>query len=194
VQSGTALDQLSHANVDSPTGRDGRALNGFGLGRRRETVCPSVPLSWPGVLTVSPMVTLPARKIAQHRYGGTAARGSNMRSYWLMNQHGDDGPTALVETDGRMRISNVLRFGPSITELDDQQAIWDRVIGKVGPSLKPFVAASTIDEKGIEPHPDLVHAGTDAPPSGARSRTTQQGTGAGRTGGGKTHRGSRGER
>ena len=50
-----------------------------------------------------------------------------MRKYWLLNQHGADGPTALVETDGSMHIARILRFGPDITELDDQQAIQERV-------------------------------------------------------------------
>ena len=117
-----------------------------------------------------------------------------MKNYWLLDRHGSDGPTALVQTDGRMRITKVLRFGPRVTELSDQQRIWDQAIGKVGPTLKPFVAASTIKEKGIEPHADLVHTGTSALPNGTKSQSSQQASNMGRIGSDKTHRGSRGER
>lgn len=82
-----------------------------------------------------------------------------MRRYWLIDQHGGDGPTALVETDGRLHIVDVLRFGPSITELDDQQKIWDKVIDRVAPTLTPLVEASSVDEEGVAPHPKLRREG-----------------------------------
>lgn len=78
-----------------------------------------------------------------------------MRKFWLMDQHGSDGPTALVETDGRLHVVRVARFGPSITELEDQQRVWDQVIGRVAPTMKPCLKASAVDEKGIDPLPDL---------------------------------------
>lgn len=120
-----------------------------------------------------------------------------MRKFWLMNQHGADGPTALVETDGRLQVVNIVQFGASITELDDQQKIWNDVIGKIAPTLKPFVDASTVDETGIEPHADLRRTGPGG--SGATNRASrrdggQQGGGAGRASSGPTRTGSRGER
>lgn len=78
-----------------------------------------------------------------------------MRKYWLMNQHGSDGPTALVEIDGRMKIVNIVKFGPDITELEAQQQVWNDVIGRVGPTMKPFVEATKITEEGIDAHDDL---------------------------------------
>jgi hypothetical protein len=72
-----------------------------------------------------------------------------------MDPEDHDRPMALVVTDGRLHIVDVLRFGPSITELDDQRAVWDLVIGRVAPTMTPAVDASTIDEEGIAPHPEL---------------------------------------
>lgn len=120
-----------------------------------------------------------------------------MSKFWLVDQHGGDGPTALVETDGRLQIVDVIRFGPAITGLDDQQEVWDRVIGRVAPTMKPVVSASSIDEEGVAPHPELARDD----PTGARSvnragrRTGGQHQGAaGRVGGGPSRRGGRGER
>jgi hypothetical protein len=62
---------------------------------------------------------------------------------------------ALVETDGSLHIVDVIRFGPSNIELDDQQVVWDLVIGRVAPTLTPALDASAIDEEGVAPHPDL---------------------------------------
>jgi hypothetical protein len=62
---------------------------------------------------------------------------------------------ALVETDGSLHIVDVIRFGPSNIELDDQQSVWDLVIGRVAPTLTPALDASAIDEEGVVPHPDL---------------------------------------
>ncbi|MCP3988377.1 MAG: hypothetical protein GY724_04840 [Actinomycetia bacterium] len=120
-----------------------------------------------------------------------------MKKFWLMDQHGADGPTALVETNGRLRVVDVLRFGPSITELDDQQEIWDKVIGKVAPTLKPFVNASAVDEEGVAPLPDLQRAdhGDAGSTNRAGRRTAGRGKGgAGQVEGAMTRRGSRGER
>lgn len=120
-----------------------------------------------------------------------------MRKFWLMDQHGGDGPTALVETDGALHIVDVLRFGPSITELDDQQEVWDKVIGRVAPTLKPFVNASAIDEDGVAPDPRLRRSGQAGGGSvnraGRRAANQPRGS-AGRAARGPSRRGSRGER
>jgi hypothetical protein len=119
-----------------------------------------------------------------------------VRRYWLMDQHGGDGPTALVETDGGLHIVDVLRFGPSITELDDQQRVWDQVIGRVAPTMKPLLDASAVDEDGVAPHPKLRRGNLGA--RGATSRTGRgnggRDPGGGRAGGGPTRRRSRGDR
>ena len=109
-----------------------------------------------------------------------------------MDQHGGDGPTALVEIDGRMRIADVVRFGPTTTKLDAQQAIWDQVIGRVLPTMKPFVDAASVDDEGVVPHADLRKD-----EAGVAKRAVRPGAGrrgAGRTGGGQSHKGSRGDR
>lgn len=121
-----------------------------------------------------------------------------MRRFWLLDQHGSDGPTAMVETDGRLQIVDVLRFGPSITELDDQQEVWDKVIGRVAPTMKPLVNASSIDEEGIAPNPDLrrgdpADAGS-VNRAGRRAARSGPGPGGQVDGGTTTRRGSRGER
>lgn len=120
-----------------------------------------------------------------------------MSKFWLMNQHGDDGPTALVETDSRLQIIDVLRFGPSVTELEDQQDVWDKVVGRVAPTMKPVVKASSMDEKGIAPHPELRRGdqttGESANRAGRRAAAGPQGS-AGRASGGPARRGGRGER
>jgi hypothetical protein len=119
-----------------------------------------------------------------------------MRRYWLLDQHGGDGPTALVETDGGLHIVDVLRFGPSITELDDQQAVWDQVIGRVAPTMKPLVDATSVDEKGVAPHPKLRRGRYGA--GGATSRAGRvdggRDPGVGRAGGGPGRKRSRGDR
>lgn len=121
-----------------------------------------------------------------------------MSRFWLFDQHGDDGPTALVDTDGRLQIVDVLRFGPSITELDDQQEIWDSVIGRVAPTMKPVVKAGSIAEEGIAPHPDLQRSnqadGGSVNRAGRRAAAGGAGSGAQVDGGPSTRRGSRGER
>lgn len=120
-----------------------------------------------------------------------------MSEFWLMDQHGGDGPTALVETDGRLQIVDVIRFGPSITELEDQQEVWDQVIGRVAPTMKPVVSASSIDEEGVAPHPELERDDRgDARSVSRASRRTgaQHRRTAGRTGGGPSRRGGRGDR
>jgi len=119
-----------------------------------------------------------------------------MSKFWLMDQHGSDGPTALVETDGRLQIVDVLRFGPSVTDLDAQQEIWDSVIGRVAPTLKPFVRGSKLDEQGIAPHDELQRGdgGVGASSNRAGRRGGSGGEGAAQLSGAPTRRGSRGER
>lgn len=119
-----------------------------------------------------------------------------MRTYWVMDRHGTDGPTALVEVDGRMKIVNITKFGPDLTELDAQQKVWDDVIGQVGPTLRPFVKASTVSEPGIDPHADLER--TSARNSGSQKRGVRDdGAGGGSSdihAGGGTFRRSAGDR
>lgn len=121
-----------------------------------------------------------------------------MRKYWLLDQHGDEGPTALVETDGRMHIVRILRFGPGITELADQQAIQDRVIGKVAPTMKPLVDGPAIEVAGsVEPHADLRQSSKSGSTKTNRAdrRGAARGGGAGgRTQGGPSRSGGRGDR
>ena len=78
-----------------------------------------------------------------------------MRTFWIMDTEDRDELLALVETDGSLHIVDVLRFGPSHTELDDQQAVVDLVMGRVAPTVARAVDASKIDEEGVAPHPDL---------------------------------------
>lgn len=120
-----------------------------------------------------------------------------MRKYWLLNQHGEDGPTALVETDGSMHIVRIARFGPGITELADQQQIHDRVIGKLAPTTKPLVEASTIEVEGVAPHADLRGGspGVSNKPNRADRRSAgRSGPSGGRAAGGPSRKGGRGDR
>ena len=91
-----------------------------------------------------------------------------MGEFWLLDRHGADGPSALVETDGSMKIVDVVKFGPAVTKLEDQQKIWDDVIGKVAPTMKPLVAASKLNEAGAEVHEDLDTG--DSPGGSRRNR------------------------
>lgn len=116
-----------------------------------------------------------------------------MGMYWVLDRLGHDGATALVETDGSMHVIDVHRFGPGITELEDQQAILDEVIGRVAPTLKPIVDASDLDEEGVEPDPDLRRGDETGNRAGRRS-TARQNLGAGRSLGGPSKKRSRGER
>jgi hypothetical protein len=113
-----------------------------------------------------------------------------------MDQHGSDGPTALVETDGSLHITDVLRFGPSITELDEQQRIWDLLIGRVAPTMKPLLDASTIKEEGIAPHPQLWkgEGGKQARSRVARATGRRGNPAGGFGGGGPSRKRSRGDR
>ncbi|MGF1595672.1 MAG: hypothetical protein ACFCVK_01880 [Acidimicrobiales bacterium] len=120
-----------------------------------------------------------------------------MSKFWLLDQHGDAGPTALVQTDGRLQIVDVLRFGPSVTTLDDQQEIWDKVIGRVAPTMKPVVNASSIDEKGVAPLAELrrdVVADTGTVNRAGRRGASRGKGSAGRESSGPSRRGGRGER
>lgn len=113
--------------------------------------------------------------------------------YWLLDRLGHEGATALVETDGSMHVINVHRFGPGIVDLDEQQAIWDDVIARIAPTLKPFVDAATIDDEGVEPNPELQR-GDDRSNLVSRRSSATQGIGGGRTLGGPSSKRSRGER
>lgn len=120
-----------------------------------------------------------------------------MRKFWLMDQHDGDGPTALVETDGRLLIVDIVRFGPAVTELAVQQNVWDQVIGRVAPTLKPCVSAASVDEAGIEPHPELRRddRGGSASVNRAGRRNGGRTKGSpGRQGSGPSRTRSRGER
>lgn len=96
-----------------------------------------------------------------------------MGKYWLLNRHGADGPSMLVETDGSMRVVDVVEFGTAVTELEDQQRLFDDVLGRVAPTLKPMVPAAEVSEPGITPHDDLQHGG-----GSASNRTGRRGSGA----------------
>jgi hypothetical protein len=114
-----------------------------------------------------------------------------------LDQHGGEGPTALVETDGSLHIIGVLRFGPDIVELADQQRVWDQVIGRLAPAMKPFVNASELDEEGVEPHPKLQRDGDNRGGSPHRvdsGRGGRRGSRSGRAGTGSSSRRSRGDR
>lgn len=114
-----------------------------------------------------------------------------MGKYWLLDRHGVDGPTVLVEADGSMHIFDVLRFGPGVTSLEDQQQIWDDVAGRIVPTLKPFETAAKVAEEGIEVHADLQH-GDAAGANRRRNSSGSQGPGAARSGGGPKRTGGRG--
>lgn len=120
-----------------------------------------------------------------------------MRKFWLLDQHGADGPTALVETDGKMHIVRILRFGPGITELEDQQEIQDRVLGKMAPTLKPLVDGSSLDVESVEPHADLPQGSKGAAGKANRAGRRSEAKGArsgGRAGDGPSRSGGRGDR
>ena len=86
-----------------------------------------------------------------------------MGKYWLLDRHGTEEPSVLVEVDGAMRVVEVLRFGPQVSKLEDQQRIRDDVIGRLAPTLRPFVAAAKIGEQGIAVHEDLQHRDVGGP-------------------------------
>jgi hypothetical protein len=123
--------------------------------------------------------------------------GAIVRRYWLIDQHGGTGPTALVETDGSLHIVDVIRFGPSLTELDDQQKVFDHLIGRVAPTMKPLVDASSLDEEGVAPHPKLWRGdegGGRARSRSARGNGRRGSPATGFAGGGPSRKGSRGDR
>ena len=120
-----------------------------------------------------------------------------MRKYWLLDQHDEKGPTALVETDGSMHIVRVLRFGPGITELDAQQAIQDEVIGKVAPTMKPLVDGSSIDVESVAPHEDLHGSsavGSKKTNRAERRNAAKASRAGGRSASGPSRSGGRGDR
>ncbi len=120
-----------------------------------------------------------------------------MRKFWILDQHDGDGPTALVQTDGRMRIVDVLQFGPGISSIDQQQELWDRLIGGLAPTMKPLVDAGSIRVEGEPVSSELkrrdttdTRSKTQAGPARSGSRGSQ----GGRAGGESNRRGSRGDR
>lgn len=115
-----------------------------------------------------------------------------MGKYWLLDRHGADGPSALVETDGSMRVVDVVRFGPALTELEDQQKLLDEVIGKVAPTLKPMVPASKVTEEGLAPHAELQQAGGGGGNRSGRRSGGSQASSSGRAAGGAKRTGGRG--
>lgn len=115
-----------------------------------------------------------------------------MGKYWLLDRHGADGPSVLVETDGSMRVVDVIRFGPAITELDAQQQILDDVMGRVAPTLKPMVAAAEVAEQGIAAHADLKHDSGAGSNRNERRRGGRRSVANDRVAGGAKRTGGRG--
>ncbi len=115
-----------------------------------------------------------------------------MGKYWLLDRHGAEGPSILVETDGGMRIVDVMRFGPDVTELKDQQEIWDDVAGRLAPTLKPFISTTKLDEDGCDVHADLRHLGSGQTTAAGRGRGSRSVAGEGRASGGAKRTGGRG--
>ena len=116
-----------------------------------------------------------------------------MGKFWLMGRHEGDGPSVLIEANGSMKVISVLRFGPEVVELEEQQEIWDSVSGCLVPTLKPFMPAAHVHEDGVAVHADLSH---DGGPPGSSNRVGRRasgprGSGVGQ-GGGPSRSGSRG--
>lgn len=120
-----------------------------------------------------------------------------MRRFWLMDPEDHDRPMALVVTDGSLHIVDVQRFGSSITELDDQQTVWDLVMGRVAPSITRAVDPSKLDEQGVAPHPDLrrgEHGDPHASDHIGRGDRRRRGRAADGVRGGSNQNRSRGDR
>ena len=115
-----------------------------------------------------------------------------MRTYWVLDKNNNDAPLALVEGNGRLQVVDIIRFGPALVELDAQQQVWDSLIGRLLPTLKPFVASDKINEAGVEPHPKLWRG------SGSAQKSSRPHSGAagpqGRSGGASTPRMTQGDR
>ena len=122
----------------------------------------------------------------------TTGRLNIMGMYWLLDRHKGKGPSVLVEADGAMRVIDVVRFGPKITKLEDQQKLWDDVSGSLVPTLKPFVSEDELDEEGIEVHEDLEHGASGGGATRGRSKARRESSGGGRTAGGSKRTGGRG--
>jgi hypothetical protein len=114
-----------------------------------------------------------------------------------MDPEDHDRPMALVETDGSLHIVDVIRFGPSTVDLEDQQAVWDLVIGRVAPTMRPALDATAIDEEGVAPHADLrrgEHGDPHATDRIGRGDRRRRGRAAGGVPGGTSRTRSRGDR
>jgi hypothetical protein len=115
-----------------------------------------------------------------------------MGMYWLLDRDGAKGPSILVEADGAMRVIDVLRFGPKVTKLEDQQKIWDDVVGGVVPTMKPFVIEADLEEEGVEVHADLEHGGAGGASGRRGGKARRKSSGGGRSAGGSKRTGGRG--
>ena len=115
-----------------------------------------------------------------------------MGMYWLLDRDGTKGPSILVEADGAMRVIDVLRFGPKVTKLEDQQKIWDDVVGGVVPTMKPFVSEADLEEEGVEVHADLEHGGAGGASGRRGGKARRKSSGGGRSAGGTKRTGGRG--
>lgn len=115
-----------------------------------------------------------------------------MGKYWLLDRHGAEGPSVLVEADGAMRVVEVLRFGPDVSKLADQQRISDDVVGRLTPTLRPFVAAAKVPEDGIAVHDDLQHRVVGGSNRRGSSDGGGRGQGSGRGAAGAKRTGGRG--
>ena len=92
------------------------------------------------------------------------------------------------------RGAEVMIVQADVTDLDDQQRVWDQVMGKVAPTLKPFVDATSVEEEGVAPHSKLQRGGHDGLGRSKRGRGKGSGAGGGRTSSGPSRKGSRGDR
>lgn len=115
-----------------------------------------------------------------------------MGEYWLLDRHGAKGPSVLVETDGSMRVVDVLRFGSAVTDLAAQQQILDDVIGRVAPTMKPMVPARKIAEPGIDLHADLTHGEAGESNRSGRRIGSSKAAASGQAAGGPKRTGGRG--
>lgn len=115
-----------------------------------------------------------------------------MGMYWLLDRHGSKGPSVLVEADGAMRVIDVVRFGPKVSKLEDQQKVWDDVSGNLVPTMKPFVTESKLDEEGVEVHADLDHGGVGGARTRGRAKAGRKSAAGARVAGGTKRTGGRG--
>ncbi|KAG1649141.1 hypothetical protein GQR58_029271 [Nymphon striatum] len=112
-----------------------------------------------------------------------------------MDQHEATGPTALVETNGSMRVVRVLQFGAGITEL--AEATGESTTGSWASSRPPLVKGGSITVEGVAPHADLVldaKAGSGKSNRADRRKSAKNNSAGGRVSGGPSRAGGRGDR